>query len=97
MTDTADAVPEPDRAEPPAPQPLGIPVTPTGDAAVDARLARLADVDHLAVSGHLRVYEDVHRGLRDVLAGLDQRPGPPAHEPHRPQGSHRSHEDHEMH
>ncbi|URN11673.1 hypothetical protein LUW77_06570 [Streptomyces radiopugnans] len=60
------------------PRPLGLCVTPTGNAGVDARLRRLADADHLAVSGHLEVYEDVHRGLRDTLTALDQRPGPPA-------------------
>lgn len=60
------------------PEPLGVAVTPTGQAAVDAGLRRLADADHLPVGGHLKVYEDVHRGLRDVLAGLDQHPGPPA-------------------
>ncbi|MGW1375912.1 hypothetical protein ACWD6P_16780 [Streptomyces sp. NPDC002446] len=60
------------------PQPLGVGVVPTGQAAVDAGLRRLADADHLPSSGHLQVYEDVHRGLRDVLAGLDQHPGPPA-------------------
>ncbi|MFI2188514.1 hypothetical protein [Streptomyces sioyaensis] len=59
------------------PQPLGVGVTPTGQAAVDARLRRLADADHLPADGHLPVYEDVHRGLRDVLAALDQHPGPP--------------------
>ncbi|KPC62042.1 hypothetical protein ADL29_21625 [Streptomyces chattanoogensis] len=64
-------------AGPAGPEPLGVGVTPTGDAAVDARLRRLADADHLPVSGHLEVYEDVHRGLRDALAALDQRPGPP--------------------
>ncbi|MGW2632932.1 hypothetical protein ACWC2K_26860 [Streptomyces chattanoogensis] len=64
-------------AEPAGPEPLGVGVTPTGDAAVDTRLRRLADADHLPVSGHLEVYEDVHRGLRDALAALDQRPGPP--------------------
>ncbi|MFD5736183.1 hypothetical protein ACFWIY_25710 [Streptomyces sioyaensis] len=62
---------------PAGPQPLGVGVTPTGQAAVDARLRRLADADHLPAEGHLPVYEDVHRGLRDVLAGLDQHPGPP--------------------
>ena len=60
------------------PQPIGLGVTPTGQAAVDARLRRLADADHLPADGHLPVYEDVHRGLRDVLAALDQHPGPPA-------------------
>lgn len=68
--------PERDGAGPAGPQPLGVAVTPTGDAAVDAQLRRLADADHLAASGHLEVYEDVHRGLRDALAALDRRPGP---------------------
>jgi len=63
---------------PAGPQPIGVGVTPTGQAAVDARLRRLADADHLPADGHLPVYEDVHRGLRDVLAALDQHPGPPA-------------------
>ncbi|MFF4741477.1 hypothetical protein ACFY2W_37165 [Streptomyces sp. NPDC001262] len=58
-------------------QPLGVVCTPTGHPEVDAGLARLADADHLAVSGHLEVYEDVHKGLRETLAALDQRPGPP--------------------
>ncbi|ARQ71455.1 hypothetical protein [Streptomyces marincola] len=59
------------------PRPLGIVVEPTGDAAVDARLARLADADGLAVAGHIEVYEDVHRGLRDTLAALDRPPVTP--------------------
>ncbi|MET7360097.1 hypothetical protein ABZS76_16830 [Streptomyces sp. NPDC005562] len=50
----------------------------TGDADVDAALARLGDADHLATDGHIEVYEDVHRGLRDALTALDARPGPPA-------------------
>ncbi|MEU9184423.1 hypothetical protein AB0D14_07625 [Streptomyces sp. NPDC048484] len=57
--------------------PLYVPRTPTGDAAVDALLDRLADADHLATDGHVEVYEDVHRGLRDALTALDTRPGPP--------------------
>ncbi|MFH8410847.1 hypothetical protein ACH4FX_39655 [Streptomyces sp. NPDC018019] len=71
------------------PQPLGVVVTPTGDAAVDAQLRRLADADHLAASGHLEVYEDVHRGLRDTLAALDRHPGPagPSGAPRSPQPS----------
>ncbi|MFJ9850682.1 hypothetical protein [Streptomyces sp. NPDC101150] len=68
-------------ATPAGPQPLGVAITPTGEAAVDARLRRLADADHLPASGHLEVYEDVHRGLRDALAALDQRPGPPTPSP----------------
>ncbi|NGO15610.1 hypothetical protein G5C60_50575, partial [Streptomyces sp. HC44] len=55
---------------------LNVPRTPTGNADVDAQLDRLADADHLAADGHIEVYEDVHRGLRDALTALDARPGP---------------------
>ncbi|MDH6627430.1 hypothetical protein M2271_005254 [Streptomyces sp. LBL] len=58
--------------------PLNVPRTPTGNGGVDAQLARLGDADHLATDGHVEVYEDVHRGLRDALTALDARPGPPA-------------------
>ncbi|MFD4526475.1 hypothetical protein ACFWP7_21615 [Streptomyces sp. NPDC058470] len=70
-----DAVPAYDLA---APAPLNVPRTPTGNADIDDRLDRLADADHLATDGHVEVYEDVHRGLRDALTALDARPGPPA-------------------
>ncbi|MEV7795776.1 hypothetical protein AB0O68_27850 [Streptomyces sp. NPDC087512] len=63
---------------PAGPAPLGVPRAPTGDAGVDDRLRRLADADHLTTDGHIEVYEDVHRGLRDALTALDARPGPPA-------------------
>ncbi|MFF8595415.1 hypothetical protein ACF061_29040 [Streptomyces sp. NPDC015220] len=63
--------------DPAAPAPLDVPRTPTGDAGVDAALERLGDADHLATDGHVEVYEDVHRGLRDALTALDARPGPP--------------------
>lgn len=63
--------------EPAAPAPLDVPRAPTGNAEVDARLTRLADADHLTTDGHVEVYEDVHRGLRDALTALDARPGPP--------------------
>ncbi|MFF8476482.1 hypothetical protein [Streptomyces sp. NPDC015414] len=63
--------------DPAAPAPLGVPRTATGSAEVDAQLQRLADADHLATDGHVEVYEDVHRGLRDALTALDTRPGPP--------------------
>ncbi|KUN92904.1 hypothetical protein [Streptomyces caeruleatus] len=79
--ETAAAVePEYDPAahDPAAPAPLNIPRTPTGNAEVDAQLERLGDADHLATDGHVEVYEDVHRGLRDALTALDARPGPPA-------------------
>ncbi|WP_107309290.1 hypothetical protein [Streptomyces sp. TP-A0356] len=68
--------------DPAAPTRLNVPRTPTGNADVDAQLERLADADHLATDGHVEVYEDVHRGLRDALTALDARPGPP--EPPRP-------------
>ncbi|CAL9378767.1 hypothetical protein [Streptomyces sp. enrichment culture] len=61
------------------PLPLGVGRAATGHGAVDALLERLGDADHLAADGHLAVYEDVHRGLRDTLAALDAHPqqGPP--------------------
>ncbi|KUF13538.1 hypothetical protein AT728_32455 [Streptomyces silvensis] len=72
-----DAAAEADSA-PAGPAPLEVVRTPTGNAEVDAWLGRLADADHLATDGHIEVYEDVHRGLRDALTALDARPGPPA-------------------
>ncbi|CAM5671373.1 hypothetical protein [Streptomyces afghaniensis 772] [Streptomyces afghaniensis] len=72
-----EPVPAPED-DPAAPAPLNVPRTPTGNADVDAALDRLGDADHLATDGHLEVYEDVHRGLRDALTALDARPGPPA-------------------
>ncbi|WP_338899065.1 hypothetical protein WBG99_28650 [Streptomyces sp. TG1A-60] len=78
------AVPQPEPAvvepeyDPAAPAPLYVPRTATGHPDVDAALGRLADADHLATDGHVAVYEDVHRGLRDALTALDARPGPPA-------------------
>ncbi|MFB7505682.1 hypothetical protein [Streptomyces broussonetiae] len=74
----AEAVEAPEAYDPAAPAPLNVPRTPTGNAEVDAQLDRLADTDHLATDGHVEVYEDVHRGLRDALTALDARPGPPA-------------------
>ncbi|MFD7122236.1 hypothetical protein [Streptomyces sp. NPDC056730] len=62
--------------DPAAPLPLGLERIPTGEAEVDALLTRLADADHLPADGHVEVYEDVHRGLRDALTALDARPAP---------------------
>ena len=81
----SDAVPEPSQEvavdpehDPAAPAPLHVVRTPTGDPEVDARLERLGDADHLATDGHMEVYEDAHRGLRDALTALDGiRPGDP--------------------
>jgi hypothetical protein len=75
--ETADAVVGPED-DPAAPAPLNVVRTATGHPDVDAALDRLADADHLATDGHVEVYEDVHRGLRDALTALDARPGPPA-------------------
>ncbi|MGW2959482.1 hypothetical protein ACWDGI_13470 [Streptomyces sp. NPDC001220] len=81
VAEAAEAVPAEPEYDPAAPAPLNVPRTPTGDAEVDDRLDRLGDADHLATDGHLEVYEDVHRGLRDALTALDARPGPPAPTP----------------
>ncbi|MER6062607.1 hypothetical protein [Streptomyces sp. NPDC001792] len=80
-----EAVEAPEAYDPAAPAPLNVPRTPTGNAEVDAQLERLADADHLATDGHVEVYEDVHRGLRDALTALDVRPGPPGPPPSHPQ------------
>ncbi|CAL9562606.1 hypothetical protein SUDANB6_04692 [Streptomyces sp. enrichment culture] len=93
----AETDPEAERA----PAPLHVPRTPTGNAEVDAHLERLADADHLATDGHVEVYEDVHRGLRDALAALDARPGPldptgrPAATPRRGPSGHESDSTHD--
>ncbi|MFJ5556379.1 hypothetical protein ACIQCD_02820 [Streptomyces sp. NPDC093250] len=77
--DPAGPVPSDDG--PAAPAPLGVPRTPTGHPEVDTHVERLADADDLTTDGHLAVYEDVHRGLRDALTALDARPGPPGPPP----------------
>ncbi|MCX5587662.1 hypothetical protein ACFV0H_34110 [Streptomyces erythrochromogenes] len=66
--------------EPAGPAALGVVRTPTGHAGVDAHLARLADADHLGADGHVEVYEDVHRGLREALTALDAPPVPGPYE-----------------
>ncbi|MFE9339779.1 hypothetical protein [Streptomyces sp. NPDC007063] len=70
--DGGPGVPGPGEEPEDGPCPLGVGVRPTGNGSVDARLKRLEDADHLAVSGHLEVYEDVHDGLRESLAALDR-------------------------
>ncbi|MFJ7208695.1 hypothetical protein ACIQWR_34840 [Streptomyces sp. NPDC098789] len=81
MTDEApEAVPQavPEAVpEPGGPAPLGLVRTPTGHDPVDAGLERLADADHLPADGHVAVYEDVHRALRDELTALDAPPPAP--------------------
>nr|WP_245703018.1 hypothetical protein [Streptomyces lushanensis] len=77
--------------DPAAPRPLGLVTVPTGDTAVDTWLARLGDADHLPTDGHVEVYEDVHRGLRDALTALDARPAPQGPQGSRPQGPYGTH------
>jgi hypothetical protein len=67
--------------DPVAPTPLGVQRMETGNAGVDAQLERLADADHLPADGHLEVYEDAHRGLREALTALDARPASAPREP----------------
>ncbi|MET9804583.1 hypothetical protein [Streptomyces sp. NPDC006368] len=82
-----DAAGVPDEAtgtyDPAAPAPLSVERVPTGHPQVDAGLQRLADVDHLPADGHLEVYEDVHRGLREALTALDARPQMSSSDEHR--------------
>ncbi|WP_042374407.1 hypothetical protein [Streptacidiphilus neutrinimicus] len=59
-------------AAPHAPFP---PVVETGNAAVDAALARLEDVAEVPAEARAGVYGEVHDLLRDTLAGLDERTG----------------------
>ncbi|MFE6848585.1 hypothetical protein [Streptomyces sp. NPDC057686] len=76
---SGETAPEP-ALGPAGPEPLGLVRTPTGHAGVDAHLERLADADHLTADGHVAVYEDVHRGLRDALTALDAPPVPGPYE-----------------
>ncbi len=50
-------------------EPQGI--TPTGEPRVDAALAGLGRLALLPVGEHPAVFEQVHRGLREVLGELD--------------------------
>ncbi|MDX6353174.1 MAG: hypothetical protein QOF98_77 [Streptomyces sp.] len=71
----APAAPEEPAPDPVGPQPLGVVVAPTGNAEVDAAVERLGDADELPTQGHIEVYEDVHHGLREALAALDENRG----------------------
>ena len=80
--DAWDAGPEPDAGEWQAGESAGgaipVPGAPgrraeTGEARVDAALARLAELDGRPVTEHRAIFEDVHRRLRDVLGELDSR------------------------
>jgi hypothetical protein len=64
--------PGPGAGTDPEPEPLGVVLAETGNAEVDTAVERLRDADGLPVHGHIEVYEDVHRGLRDALTALDE-------------------------
>lgn len=53
----------------PGPPPSGAEHTPS---AVTEALARLDDLDTLPVSGHVAVFDEVHRLLQNALATLDE-------------------------
>ncbi len=54
----------------------------TGEPRVDAALARLDELEGLAVTEHRAVFEDVHQRLTDVLGELDTgRPREAGHAP----------------
>ncbi|HEY5834165.1 hypothetical protein [Streptomyces sp.] len=69
--ETGGAAPEAPRP----PGPLGVAVGMTGNAEVDAVVVRLGDADELPTEAHIEVYEDVHQGLREALASLDENRG----------------------
>ena len=72
-TDAADAADATGTAA--EPRPLGVTVAMTGNADVDAAVERLGDADEMPVHDHIEVYEDVHLGLRNALAALDENRG----------------------
>ena len=44
----------------------------TGEPRVDAVVAGLSGIENLPTAEHVGVYDEVHRGLQDALANLDQ-------------------------
>jgi hypothetical protein len=45
---------------------------PTGHPQVDQLLERLRELDEVPTADHVAVYDEIHRGLQDVLANLDE-------------------------
>lgn len=50
-----------------AAEPEPVEVVPTGDARVDAALARLPELDRLPTAEQVGVYEELHRSLHEAL------------------------------
>ncbi|WP_171069394.1 hypothetical protein, partial [Actinomadura geliboluensis] len=69
-------VPVPEPEFPAAPPP-----DPTGDPRVDAAVAPLGGLGGLPVAEHVRVFEDVHRRLQDLLVSAAQDEPAPAAAP----------------
>jgi hypothetical protein len=46
----------------------------TGDERVDAVLAGLGGLDEAPLTSHPEIFQQVHRGLQDALAGIDDDP-----------------------
>ncbi len=44
----------------------------TGDGRVDEVLSKLSGIEGRPTTEHVGVYDEVHRGLQDALANLDQ-------------------------
>ena len=49
----------------------GLSWEPSGDARVDAAVARISSLPGAATDDHVAIYEDAHRQLRDALADLE--------------------------
>lgn len=45
---------------------------PTGHPQVDQLLERLRELDEVPTADHVTIYDEIHRGLQDVLADLDE-------------------------
>jgi hypothetical protein len=60
-------------AEAPAPDAVdGSAAEPTGVAAVDSALERLADLEGTPVESHVEIFDDVQRQLHEALAELEE-------------------------
>jgi hypothetical protein len=70
---------------------LAVEVPLTGEPRVDAALAGLGQLPLLPVGEHPAVFEQVHRGLREVLGELDGSASGPPGQPGRPGGGPQGH------